>query len=58
MRLNKAINEVIADPAFVERARAIGMEPRGGSPEDMDKFLSAEIARWTPVVKSLNLPKQ
>ena len=34
------------------------MEPRGGSPEDMDKFLRAEIDRWIPVVKSLNLPKQ
>ena len=56
-KLNRAINQVIADPAFVERARAIGMEPRGGSPEDMDKLLRAEIDRWVPVVVSLNLPK-
>jgi len=56
-KLNKAVNEVIADPAFVERARTIGMEPRGGTPEEMDKFLNAEIDRWLPVVKSLNLPK-
>jgi tripartite-type tricarboxylate transporter receptor subunit TctC len=57
-KLNRAVNEVIADPAFVARARAIGMEPRGGTPEEMDKFLRAEIDRWIPVVKSLNLPKQ
>ena len=56
-KLNRAVNEVIADPAFVTRARAIGMEPRGGSAEDMDKFLRVEIDRWVPVVKSLNLPK-
>jgi len=56
-RLNKSINEVLADPAFIERARAIGMEPQGGSPEDMERLLNAEIARWNPVVKSLNLPK-
>jgi tripartite-type tricarboxylate transporter receptor subunit TctC len=56
--LNKAVNAVIADPAFVARARGIGMEPRGGSPEDMDKFLQSEIARWIPVVESLNIPKE
>jgi tripartite-type tricarboxylate transporter receptor subunit TctC len=57
-KLNRAINEVLADPAFIEKARAIGMEPRGGTPEDMDKLLRAEIDRWVPMVKSLNLPKQ
>lgn len=56
-RLNKAINEVLVDPAFIERARGIGMEPQGGSPADMERLLNAEIARWNPVVKSLNLPK-
>lgn len=56
-KLNRAINEVINDPAFVERARAIGMEPEGGSPAEMDRLLKAEIARWTPVIQSLNLPK-
>jgi len=57
-KLAKAINQVIADPAFVERARAVGMEPRGGGPEAMDKLLHEEIERWIPVVKSLNIPKQ
>jgi len=56
-KLNKSINEVVTDPAFMERARAIGMEPTGGGPAEMDKLLNAEIARWNPVVKSLNLPK-
>ena len=45
------------DPAFVERARVIGMEPDGGTPAEMEKELNAEIARWMPFVKSLNLPK-
>jgi tripartite-type tricarboxylate transporter receptor subunit TctC len=56
-KLNKSINEVLTDPAFIERARAIGMEPQGGTPADMDRLLNGEIARWNPVVKSLNLPK-
>ncbi|OUM00811.1 Bug family tripartite tricarboxylate transporter substrate binding protein [Variovorax sp. JS1663] len=57
-KLNKAVNQVIADPDFVARARAIGMEPRGGQPEDLDRFIKTESERWLPVLQSLNLPKQ
>lgn len=57
-RLNKAVNEVIADPEFVAKARAIGMEPRGGTPEELAKFVRTEHDRWVPVLQSLNLPKQ
>jgi tripartite-type tricarboxylate transporter receptor subunit TctC len=57
-RLNKAVNHVIADPHFVEKARAVGMEPRGGTPEDLSKFIKVESDRWLPVLQSLNLPKQ
>lgn len=57
-KLNKVVNQAIADPAFVEKARAIGMEPRGGSPEDLNRFIKAESERWVPVLQSLNIPKQ
>lgn len=57
-RLNRAVNQVIADPKFVTRARAIGMEPRGGTPEELTKFVRDEFDRWVPLLKSLNLPKQ
>lgn len=57
-KLNKAVNAVIADPDFVTRARAMGMEPRGGTPEEMAKFIQTEFERWVPMLQSLNLPKQ
>jgi tripartite-type tricarboxylate transporter receptor subunit TctC len=57
-RLNKIVNEIIADPVFVKKAQAIGMEPRGGTPEDLSKFVQTEFERWVPLLKSLNLPKQ
>lgn len=56
--LNKAVNQVIADPQFVAKARAIGMEPRGGTPEELAKFVKLESDRWLPLLQSLNLPKQ
>ena len=57
-KLNKAVNQVLADPEFIARAHNIGMEPRGGSPEDLSKFIKLEADRWVPVLQSLNLPKQ
>jgi len=57
-KLNRAVNQVIADPEFVARARAIGMEPRGGTPEELSKFVRTEHDRWVPLLQSLNLPKQ
>ena len=57
-RLNKAVNQVIADPEFVAKAHAIGMEPRGGTPEELAKFVRTEHDRWVPLLQSLNLPKQ
>ena len=56
--LNKAINQVIGDPEFVAKAQAIGMEPKGGTPEELDRYIHAEFNRWVPVLRSLNLPKQ
>jgi tripartite-type tricarboxylate transporter receptor subunit TctC len=57
-KLNRAVNDVIADPAFVTRARGVGIEPRGTTPEEMSKIIRAEFERWVPMIKSLNLPKQ
>jgi len=55
--LNKAVNQVISDPDFVARARAIGMEPRGGTPEELATFIKSEHDKWVPLLQSLNLPK-
>jgi tripartite-type tricarboxylate transporter receptor subunit TctC len=57
-RLNKAINQVINDPEFAARARAMGIEPKGGTPEELDGYIQSESNRWVPVLRSLNLPKQ
>ena len=57
-RLNRTVNEVLADPEFVRRAQAIGMEPRGGTPDAFAKYVTAETERWIPLLRRLNLPKQ
>ncbi|MDE2455794.1 MAG: tripartite tricarboxylate transporter substrate binding protein [Burkholderiales bacterium] len=55
--LNRAVNAAIADPALIAKARALGMEPKGGTPQEMDHLIKADADRWLPVLRSLNLPK-
>jgi len=57
-RLNQAVNQVMADPEFIAKAGTMGMEPRGGSVDDVRNFVAKETDYWIPVFKSLNLPKQ
>ncbi|MEY4975445.1 MAG: hypothetical protein RIQ97_640 [Pseudomonadota bacterium] len=57
MALNQRINQVLVDPEFVARARAIGMEPRGGTPEQLTAFIREEAQRWVPMLESLKLPR-
>lgn len=56
-RLNKAVNQVLARDDFIARARAAGMEPRGGSPEELGKFIRQEYDRWVPLLRTLELTK-
>lgn len=54
-RLNKAFNEVLADPDMRKRLLAIGYEPVGGPPEDFSKQIQSELDKWGPVVKQTGL---
>jgi hypothetical protein len=34
------------------------MEPRGGTPEEITRFIRTEHERWAPLLQSLNLAKE
>jgi len=50
-KLNRDINTLIADPAFNKRLIDFGVEPMGGSIQDFERFLDAEIKKWGDVVR-------
>jgi len=54
-RLNGELNRIIAQPAMRDRMIGLGYEPVGGTPEHFNAFISAEIAKWAPVVKAANV---
>jgi tripartite-type tricarboxylate transporter receptor subunit TctC len=54
-RLNADIAAVLAEPTVRQRLSAGGMEVIGGSAEQMAATTRAEVERWAPVVKRLDL---
>ena len=50
-RLNEAVNRILADPESRRKLIAMGVEPAGGTPQDLARHLDAEIVKWASVVK-------
>jgi len=51
-RLNQAINRVVQSADTRERFSGLGFEPRGTSPEDLERHIKSELARWSSVIKA------
>jgi tripartite-type tricarboxylate transporter receptor subunit TctC len=50
-KLNKAVNEALADPKLKKRLADLGGEVFTGTPEDYGRYLKGEIARWAKVIQ-------
>ncbi len=53
--LNAQVNGILKEPAAKQRLAQLGAEPAGGSPEDFARFMRAESARWSAVVKTAKI---
>jgi tripartite-type tricarboxylate transporter receptor subunit TctC len=51
-KLNKAINEALADPAMQTKLAELGGTNIPGTPEDFGKIISEETDKWAKVVKA------
>jgi tripartite-type tricarboxylate transporter receptor subunit TctC len=51
-KLNKTVNEALADPEMKAKFAALGGALIPGTPEDFGKLIAAETAKWAPVVKA------
>jgi tripartite-type tricarboxylate transporter receptor subunit TctC len=50
-RLNAEINEALRNQQVRELMASEGIEVQGGTPEQFQSYLSAEISRWSKLVK-------
>jgi tripartite-type tricarboxylate transporter receptor subunit TctC len=54
-RLNKEVNAVFAAPEVKAAYAAEGIDPAGGTPEDIAKSIHYGMAKWGRLVKDLGL---
>ena len=57
-RLSAESNRILRDPEVMERFRAIGSEPVGGTPEEVEKFFAQERVRWKQAVDAAKIQMQ
>jgi tripartite-type tricarboxylate transporter receptor subunit TctC len=54
-RLNEAANRSLQDPEVRQRLRALATIPMGGTPEQLDKVLRADIEKYGRVVRAAGM---
>jgi len=54
-KLNAATNVALSREPTRTALAKLGAEPRGGSPQDLSDHIEREIAKWKPIVSTLNL---
>jgi tripartite-type tricarboxylate transporter receptor subunit TctC len=57
-RLNKEINEVLAEPEIKARLRGFGAEPLSGSPAEFGKYIMDDTDKWAKVIRAANIKPQ
>lgn len=54
-KLSRALAEIMRDPAVVKRLGDLSAQAVGSTPAEHAKFLAAERARWSNVIRSANI---
>ncbi len=56
--LNREIVRILAMPDIIERLRGLGAEPNPSTPEDMDRFIAAQLRTVTQITKKAGIEPQ
>jgi tripartite-type tricarboxylate transporter receptor subunit TctC len=56
-KLSVEANAILKKPDIIEKFRAIGSEPIGGTPEQIEKYFAEERVRWKQAVEVAKLQK-
>ena len=55
LTLNKLINDYIESEIGRQHLDAGDMQAAGGTPEDLQRFIASEVAKWGPIIKSAGI---
>lgn len=54
-RLTAEIEKAMAAPGMGDRLAALGLDVSFGQPDEVTRIVTAELALWGPLIKSLGL---
>lgn len=54
-RLNGETNAVLGDATVRQKAEAVGLQLRGGTPAELATFMGSETRKWAEVIKAANI---
>lgn len=57
-RLNKEINAILSQSDVKTRLLELGIDPIGGTPEDLKNLLNGEIDKWNHLINTLKIERQ
>jgi tripartite-type tricarboxylate transporter receptor subunit TctC len=59
-KLNKDVNQALADPGVRAKFAELGADPVSGPPEDLTQLMASDIRKWTAIIKKggITLDKQ
>jgi tripartite-type tricarboxylate transporter receptor subunit TctC len=57
-KLNKTLNESLADETVGKRMAAVGVVVKSSTPDEFGKFLGSEYKRWSAVRDAAGIPQQ
>ncbi len=55
VQLNKALNQVLADPQIIKRIEDHGADVESSTPEQLGELVKSELAKWKQVVQRAKL---
>src|SRR6202166_428934 len=58
VKLNKTLNEALAEDAVKKRLLAVGVVVKGSTPDEFGKFVASEYKRWNVVREAAGIPEQ
>jgi tripartite-type tricarboxylate transporter receptor subunit TctC len=57
-KLNKTLNDILAEPAVRERLTKAGVDVHSSTPDAFAKHMADEFARWNKVREAAGMPQQ
>ena len=57
-KLHSELTRALASAEFRKHIETLGMEPAGGTPQELGKWVRSELARWTKAVRDAGIQAQ